>query len=496
MPPTRDSITTTALAYLERHPAERGRLQPLLDLLATAASPTSRATLPAHVTCSAAVIDRDLNVLHIRHRATGLVLCPGGHGEPGDESLLATAVREASEEAGIPPGALCLVPRLLDQPIDIDVNDIAPNPAKGEGAHQHFDFRFAFYLTDGEPPATVLQEEEVTGAQWRPLEEVSSPELRAKLLAAGLTGRPEPVNASALIHDGAGRYLLHLRDNFPGRIWAPGEWSLLGGGAEPGDTALEATLRRELAEEVPGLHLTGIEPLAVEWTIGVDGLAVPVQIFAGRWQGDPEAACLREGVMLRWFHPDDLHRLVLADSTRQLIVEHATAEADRQAARPPRPRAAQATGAGVRRATSGDAAELARLRLIMLASAGVEAPPGWERECAAWFGELLAGDESFAAFVVDDGTGRLLSCAVAHYGTRLPRPGRSPYAGHIASVATDPAHRRQGHARRVVTAAQAWLAAAGCGRIDLTASSDGEALYRDLGFTDPTGPIPLTWSAT
>ncbi|GFH69162.1 hypothetical protein Srut_56760 [Streptomyces rutgersensis] len=38
-------------------------------------------------------------------------------------------------------------------------------------------------------------------AQWLPQPEVTSPTLRAKLLAAGLDGLPEPVNTSALIHD-------------------------------------------------------------------------------------------------------------------------------------------------------------------------------------------------------------------------------------------------------------------------------------------------------
>ncbi|MFB7947987.1 NUDIX domain-containing protein [Kitasatospora phosalacinea] len=330
MPATPAEIAATTLAYLQRHPGERARLQPLLDLLATAPEPTSRATLPAHVTCSGVVVDRDLRVLHIHHRATGLVLCPGGHGEPADGSLLATAVREVAEEVGIPPRALCLTPELLDAPVDIDVNEIDANPDKGEGAHRHYDFRFVFYLADSELSPVSLQGAEVTGAEWRPLAETSSPELRAKLLAADLTGRPEPMNASAVVHNGRGEYLLHLRDNYP-HIWAPGEWSLLGGGREPQDTTIEATLRRELAEEAPGLHLCAVEPLTVEWTTDRHGLAVPIQIFTAHWNGHPDDTDLREGVLVHWFHPDDLHRIHLRDSTRHLLQEHA-------ATRPPAPR--------------------------------------------------------------------------------------------------------------------------------------------------------------
>ncbi|KDN81050.1 NUDIX hydrolase [Kitasatospora cheerisanensis] len=492
MPATSAEIAATTRAYLERHPGELGRLQPLLDLLATAPDPASRATLPAHVTCSGVVVDRDLRVLHVHHRATGLVLCPGGHGEATDETLLATAIREVAEEAGIPPGALCLAPHLLDAPVDIDVNAIDANPDKNEGAHQHYDFRFVFYLADGEPPPVRLQQEEVTGAEWRPLVEVSSPDLRAKLLGADLTGVPVPGNASAVIHNGRGQYLLHLRDNHP-HIWAPGEWSLLGGGREAGDATIEATLRRELAEEVPGIDLGAVEPLTVEWTTDRHGLAVPIQIFTARWDGHPDTAGLREGVLVHWVCPEDLHRLHLRDSTRRLLQEHA---ASRTAARPPAPRTPPATGQ-VRRAVATDADELARLRLVMLHSADVATPPGWEKTCAAWFRERLTGQRGFAAFVVDGGAGVLVSCAVAQYDHCLPRPGRAPFSGVIASVATDPAHRRRGHARRVVAAARQWLAEVGCGQVRLTASPDGERLYRDLGFTDPdpAGPIPLAWSA-
>ncbi|MFJ3212771.1 NUDIX hydrolase [Streptomyces flaveolus] len=151
--------------------------------------------------------------------------------------------------------------------------------------------------------------------------------MRAKLLEArdqgGLDGRPEPVNASALIHDGHGRYLLHLRDQREG-IWAPGTFALLGGGRTPADVSLEATLRRELAEEVPGLEVEGLTPYALEEDTGVDGLAVPVQVFEGRWNGDPETVDLHEGVLLRWFTPDTLERLNLSPGLGDLVRRHAT----------------------------------------------------------------------------------------------------------------------------------------------------------------------------
>ncbi|MEV0536331.1 NUDIX domain-containing protein [Kitasatospora sp. NPDC050463] len=315
MPPARTQIHDLVQTYLQHHPGERAALTPLLDLLDTGPAPTSRATLSAHVTCSAVVIRPDQTVLHIHNKVTGLVTCPGGHVEDGDETLLATALREVHEKVGIPPGALCLTPQALTTPVDID-----PKPAKG-GARQHFDFRFAFcHLPDAADVA--LQPKAFTGAEWRPLDRVASPSLRAKLAAAAFTGQAEPVNASVLIHHD-GRYLLHLRDYYPGRIWAPGEWSLLGGGREPQDATLTDTLLRELAEEAPGLTLTDLQPFAVERATGVDALCVPIQIYTARWSGDPDTADLREGVLLHWFTPDMLHRLLLRPSTIELVHRHA-----------------------------------------------------------------------------------------------------------------------------------------------------------------------------
>lgn len=325
MPPSRSDIRATIETYLSRHAEERDSLKGLLSVLDAAEEPSSRATLPGHVTCSAVVIDRDRRVLHIRHRVTGLLLCPGGHVEAGDRTLLAAAVREVCEEAGLRPGDLCLTPQFLAEPIDVDVHDIDANPAKGEPAHQHFDVRFAFYLTAEQPPALALQDDEVAGARWLPYADVRSPTLRAKLLAAdadGLDGCPEPVSANALIHDGAGRYLLHLRDDREG-MWEPWVLALVGGKRSRDDASLEATLRRELAEEVPGLEPTELVPFAVQEATSVDGLAVPISVYAGRWSGDAGAVDLREGVLLTWCTVDMLDRLRLSPGLGELIRRHA-----------------------------------------------------------------------------------------------------------------------------------------------------------------------------
>jgi len=168
-----------------------------------------------------------------------------------------------------------------------------------------------------------------------------------------------PANASALIYNGSGEYLLHLRDEIPG-IWEPGSWSLLGGGREPDDRSLEETIRRELREEA-GLDLPVLVPIAVEHARGSDGTTVPIQIFAGHWSGDPTALDLTEGVMLHWFRPEVMPRLRMTPSTRNLVRRHAEllragrydsapsatdASALTTAHRSPRPRAPSAATAG------------------------------------------------------------------------------------------------------------------------------------------------------
>ncbi|TXL87704.1 NUDIX domain-containing protein [Streptomyces sp. IB2014 016-6] len=133
---------------------------------------------------------------------------------------------------------------------------------------------------------------------------------------------PQAANASALIYNDRGEYLLHLRDYLPGQIWEPGMWSLLGGGREPQDATLEHTVRRELAEEA-GLRISDLTPFGVEEATDDSGATLPIAIYAGSWNGDSRELHLTEGVMLAWFAPDDLHRLRIAPSTSDLVRRHA-----------------------------------------------------------------------------------------------------------------------------------------------------------------------------
>ncbi|MFJ2825662.1 hypothetical protein ACIO7M_31795 [Streptomyces toxytricini] len=120
------------------------------------------------------------------------------------------------EQTGIRPEELCLTPQYLRTPIDI-------TPGSGASGHEAgapiADVRFAFYLT--RTPSTE--------AAWQPAAAGAFGELAAK--AAGLDGQAVPLNASALIYNSRGEYLLHLRG---GRWRQGGSWRLIDAGGFPG----------------------------------------------------------------------------------------------------------------------------------------------------------------------------------------------------------------------------------------------------------------------
>jgi ribosomal protein S18 acetylase RimI-like enzyme len=146
----------------------------------------------------------------------------------------------------------------------------------------------------------------------------------------------------------------------------------------------------------------------------------------------------------------------------------------------------------VRRAAPDDATELTRLRRLMFADMGRD--PGlldddWQRRNVAHFRRRLAETDVFAAYVVDRPGGGLAACAVGWLNEHLigtaNQVGR---VGYIANMSTDPAYRRRGYGRAALVALLAWLRSTGITTVDLHATPDGEALYRSLGFTDPTDP--------
>ncbi|MDQ0939441.1 NUDIX domain-containing protein [Streptomyces sp. V1I1] len=132
------------------------------------------------------------------------------------------------------------------------------------------------------------------------------------------TTRPErPATARgavAIITNRRGELLLHLRDDLPNIAW-PAHWSLLGGGADEGESPTE-TVVRELYEEA-GLvprNLTELFELRDE-----HGSGQLISFFAADWDGDETTLPLAEGVKLQFFAPEHLDVLTIPPFIRDGI---------------------------------------------------------------------------------------------------------------------------------------------------------------------------------
>ncbi|MEO6715098.1 MAG: NUDIX hydrolase, partial [Mycobacteriales bacterium] len=134
-----------------------------LRLLAARVDGVSRECVPSHITASAIVLDAGGdNVLLALHRKVGLWLQMGGHCEDADETLSGAALREATEESGIP--GLCLLP----DPIDLDKHAAPCAPGVAEW---HFDVRFLAVAAGEARPTTS---EESLDVRWFPVDALPS----------------------------------------------------------------------------------------------------------------------------------------------------------------------------------------------------------------------------------------------------------------------------------------------------------------------------------
>jgi coenzyme F420-0:L-glutamate ligase/coenzyme F420-1:gamma-L-glutamate ligase len=155
MPPPLHAEATELVAAL--NDVDPSLQQAFLGFLAARPDAMWRSCAPGHLTASAVVIDpsRRLVLLTLHPRA-GMWLQVGGHCEPGDNSMLDAAAREAREESGI--GALSFDPT----PLGLDIHPITCSlgiPTR------HFDVRFLAVAPEGAEP--VVSDESLD-LQWFP----------------------------------------------------------------------------------------------------------------------------------------------------------------------------------------------------------------------------------------------------------------------------------------------------------------------------------------
>lgn len=160
---------------------------------------------------------------------------------------------------------------------------------------------------------------------------------------------------------------------------------------------------------------------------------------------------------------------------------------------PTRPPAQLPAQPQVRRATVADAADLVRLRVVMLQDMG--APVGdesatWRSAALDWFTRSLGDPEMFAAFVVDDPQHGIVSGAVGLCDRHAPSPGNpGGLRGHLFNVCTEPDHRGRGYARDCLRALLDWFATeTTVSVVDLNATAGSGNLYQSMGFAPARHP--------
>ncbi|WIM97361.1 NUDIX hydrolase [Actinoplanes oblitus] len=153
-----------------------------LGLLADGPDAMTRAHRAGHVTASALVVDDAGRVLLCLHGRLGMWMQLGGHCEPGDETLAAAALREATEESGI--DGLVLDP----EPLDIDIHEVRCGAADGAPAEPsvHYDVRFLLRAPAG---AVERISDESADLAWFAPDALPSP------LAAGVVQQIGPARS-------------------------------------------------------------------------------------------------------------------------------------------------------------------------------------------------------------------------------------------------------------------------------------------------------------
>jgi len=129
----------------------------------------TRANEIAHMTSSGLILNESLDkILMIHHNIYKTWAWTGGHAD-GESDMLKTAVKEAKEETGLEN----IVPFKKDL-ASIDILPVYGHVKRGQYVSAHLHLNTSYALIASELDLPIVNEEETSGVQWVPVDELSS----------------------------------------------------------------------------------------------------------------------------------------------------------------------------------------------------------------------------------------------------------------------------------------------------------------------------------
>ncbi|HWD04256.1 MAG TPA: NUDIX hydrolase [Amycolatopsis sp.] len=173
-----DAVSTLS-AWTPGLAAQESLRQAFLGFLASREDSVLRSCAAGHLTASAVVLDSTgTRVLLTLHPRVGRWLQLGGHCEPSDATLAGAALREATEESGIPDL------RIGERPVHLDVHPITCSLGVPT---RHFDVR---YLVSAPLGASPVRSSESDDLRWWPVDALpAGSEDLAEVVTAAVASR-------------------------------------------------------------------------------------------------------------------------------------------------------------------------------------------------------------------------------------------------------------------------------------------------------------------